>query len=59
VDEELDILDFATTVELWSWLEEHHESHPGLWVRLQEIRKPDTVGHLPRAPGGRDRLRVG
>lgn len=47
MDKELDILDFATTGELWNWLEEHHESHPGLWVRLQKSgsRTPSVTFH--------------
>jgi uncharacterized protein YdeI (YjbR/CyaY-like superfamily) len=34
--DELDVVSFATVEELWSWLEVHHATHPGVWVRLQK-----------------------
>lgn len=29
---------FANVEELWLWLEHHHATHPGAWVRLQKSR---------------------
>lgn len=37
VTEDLEIRAFTTTEQLWSWLTDHHERHPGLWVRLQKV----------------------
>lgn len=34
VSEEPEILSFATTEQLWSWLASHHADHPGIWVQL-------------------------
>lgn len=36
--DDLDIISFSTVEELWSWLEDHHATHPGVWVRLQNAR---------------------
>lgn len=33
--EDLEIVAFSTVEQLWSWLEIHHASHPGVWVQLQ------------------------
>lgn len=38
VPEELAVISFATAEELWSWLDVHHATHPGIWVRLQKTR---------------------
>lgn len=38
--DELEIVAFTTVDQLWSWLGEHHESHPGVWVRLQRTSSP-------------------
>lgn len=37
---ELEVRGFATTDELWHWLEANHRTHPGLWVQLQKTRSP-------------------
>lgn len=34
------IVAFGTTSELWAWLCEHHDDHPGVWVRLQKSGRP-------------------
>jgi uncharacterized protein YdeI (YjbR/CyaY-like superfamily) len=34
--DDLQILSFPTVEELWSWLERHHDGHPGIWVELQK-----------------------
>ncbi|MFT4200058.1 YdeI/OmpD-associated family protein [Gordonia sp. (in: high G+C Gram-positive bacteria)] len=31
---ELERRSFATAGELWRWLDQHHQTHPGLWVVL-------------------------
>ena len=33
---ELEIVSFASAERLWSWLELHHATHPGVWVQLQK-----------------------
>jgi uncharacterized protein YdeI (YjbR/CyaY-like superfamily) len=33
---DLQIVAFPTAGELWSWLERHHDVHPGVWVELQK-----------------------
>lgn len=33
---EPDVLSFADAEELWAWLANHHETHPGGWVQLQK-----------------------
>lgn len=35
--DELEIIAFATVEQLWSWLEHHHATHPGVWVQLQKV----------------------
>ena len=39
-DDELEIIAFAATDELWAWLADHHRTHPGVWVRLQKTSSP-------------------
>ncbi|HEY0216648.1 MAG TPA: hypothetical protein VGC57_09680 [Cellulomonas sp.] len=34
--DELETVAFPTVDALWSWLGEHHRSHPGVWVRLEK-----------------------
>ena len=34
--DELQIVSFSTVQQLWSWLERHDDSHPGVWVELQK-----------------------
>ena len=36
VPDNLEIVSFPTVGALWSWLEQHHQTHPGVWVRLQK-----------------------
>lgn len=36
MSKELEIIAFADVDELWAWLAEHHETHPGAWVHLQK-----------------------
>ena len=36
VPDDLEIISFPTVGALWSWLEQHHQTHPGVWVRLQK-----------------------
>jgi uncharacterized protein YdeI (YjbR/CyaY-like superfamily) len=36
VADDLEIIAFAAADELWSWLAQHHDTHPGVWVRLQK-----------------------
>jgi len=38
--DDLDIVEFATTDEMWAWLAEYASSHPGVWVRLQKSGRP-------------------
>jgi uncharacterized protein YdeI (YjbR/CyaY-like superfamily) len=44
---ELDIIAFASAGELWSWLPEHHLTHPGVWVQLQKAssNRPSASFH--------------
>ncbi|MFT3714751.1 MAG: hypothetical protein QM774_02055 [Gordonia sp. (in: high G+C Gram-positive bacteria)] len=37
---ELERAAFATAEDLWAWLAEHHDTHPGLWVVLQKTTSP-------------------
>lgn len=37
--QELEVVSFASVEQLWSWLELHHEAHPGIWVRLQKANR--------------------
>lgn len=34
--DELRMISFATVGQLWSWLDRHHDRHPGVWVELQK-----------------------
>ncbi|MEO6998650.1 MAG: hypothetical protein ABI112_11245 [Terracoccus sp.] len=36
MSDDLEIIAFATVEQLWSWLEHHHATHPGVWVQLQK-----------------------
>jgi uncharacterized protein YdeI (YjbR/CyaY-like superfamily) len=47
VSSDLEIITFKSVDELWSWLAEHHETHPGVWVRLQKSRsrQPSVTFH--------------
>lgn len=36
MSDDLEIISFPTVDALWSWLEEHHQTHSGVWVRLQK-----------------------
>jgi uncharacterized protein YdeI (YjbR/CyaY-like superfamily) len=36
MSQELEIISFATVEQLWSWLELHHVTHPGVWVHLRK-----------------------
>src|SRR5665647_3457298 len=36
MSDDLEIIAFSTVEKLWSWLEHHHATHPGVWVQLQE-----------------------
>lgn len=36
----LEVTGFATVSELWSWLDEHHTTHAGVWVQLQKVGSP-------------------
>lgn len=29
-----DIVEFPDAQALWTWLRDHHDSHPGVWVRI-------------------------
>lgn len=33
---ELEVVQFPTTADLWHWLDQHHATHPGVWVQLQK-----------------------
>jgi hypothetical protein len=33
---DLEIIAFPTVADLWSWLEQHHARHPGVWGQLQK-----------------------
>jgi uncharacterized protein YdeI (YjbR/CyaY-like superfamily) len=39
--QELEIISFATVRQLWSWLELHHATHPGVWVHLQKTNSAE------------------
>ena len=34
--DDLPIVSFRTVQQLWSWLDRHHDAHPGVWVELQK-----------------------
>jgi len=36
VSEELETISFASAEQLWAWLDIHHATHPGVWVRLSK-----------------------
>ncbi|CCI53910.1 YdeI/OmpD-associated family protein [Nostocoides jenkinsii] len=36
----VEVIAFATRAELWAWLAEHADSHPGAWVRLTKSGRP-------------------
>lgn len=36
MSDELEVVSFPTVEQLWSWLELHHATHPGVWVQLQK-----------------------
>ena len=36
MSDELEVASFPTVEQLWSWLELHHATHRGVWVRLQK-----------------------
>jgi len=36
MSDDLEIIAFSTVEKLWSWLEHHHATHPGVWVQLQK-----------------------
>lgn len=39
---DLEVMGFATVSGLWSWLEEHHATHRGVWVQLQKVGSPQA-----------------
>ena len=47
VTKDLDIIAFASAGELWSWLADHHHTHPGVWVQLQKAssNRPSASFH--------------
>lgn len=53
MSDDLEIIDFPTPAELWSWLDEHHATHAGVWVRLQKVGSPN------RSIGFHDLLEAG
>lgn len=36
----LEVVRFADVNELWSWLDVHHATHPGVWVQLEKVASP-------------------
>ncbi len=40
MSEELEHRSFAAVNDLWAWLEQNHQTHPGLWVVLQKSGSP-------------------
>ncbi|HYK67513.1 MAG TPA: hypothetical protein VEV45_06170 [Streptosporangiaceae bacterium] len=34
--DDLETVAFGSVEELWSWLDFHHDTHPGVWVRLEK-----------------------
>ncbi|WP_040167365.1 YdeI/OmpD-associated family protein [Microbacterium gorillae] len=34
--DDLETIAFRTIEDLWTWLDEHHDAHPGVWVRLEK-----------------------
>lgn len=50
--DDAEIIAFATTGQLWSWLAAHHGSHPGAWVQLPKANSTHdsiTFGDLLEA----------
>jgi uncharacterized protein YdeI (YjbR/CyaY-like superfamily) len=47
VNGDLEIVGFSTTDELWSWLDENHARHRGVWVQLQKVgsSQPSVTFH--------------
>jgi uncharacterized protein YdeI (YjbR/CyaY-like superfamily) len=45
--QELDVVRFSSVAELWTWLADNHQSHPGVWVELQGARSttPSVTFH--------------
>jgi uncharacterized protein YdeI (YjbR/CyaY-like superfamily) len=37
-DDELPVLEFATQADFEAWLEEHHATAPGLWIRVAKVK---------------------
>lgn len=42
VPDELEVISFASVERLWSWLELHHATHPGVWVPLQKTNSVEA-----------------
>ena len=42
MSDELEIISFQTVDALWSWLERHHQTHPGVWVRLEKVTSVES-----------------
>lgn len=42
VADNLEIISYRTVEELWSWLGKHHQTHPGVWVRLQRATSTEA-----------------
>ena len=42
MSDDLEIIAFSTVEELWSWLEHHHATHPGVWVQLQKASRAEA-----------------
>ena len=55
---ELAVLSFANVEELWTWLTDRHDTHPGGCVQLQKSGKRPAIDRRPRPVGGRNRLWV-
>ena len=36
VPDDLDTISFASSEQLWAWLDSHHATHPGVWVQMQK-----------------------
>lgn len=45
--DDLEVVRFAHLSELWSWLEVHHGTHPGVWVQLEKVTssRPSITFH--------------
>ena len=53
MSDELEIISFQTVDSLCSWLERHHQTHPGVWVRLEKVTSVES------SVGFRDVLEAG